>query len=59
MIVTNKDAPMCKLIKTKLDNPSAEPKVLLEHDPDRRLEAVIPFANDKFIAMYMEKVHVS
>lgn len=46
------------LIKIQLKDPSKR-QILLEHDPKRRLEYVIPFAGDKFIAMYLEDVHVS
>jgi len=60
LIVTNKDAPMCKLIKIKLSSGEKDPstwKTIVEHDSKRRLECIIPFAKDKFLALYLEDVH--
>lgn len=61
MIITNRDAPMRKLIKVKFgkSEDSANWKVMIDHDPKKKLEAVIPFAGDKFMALFLEDVHVS
>jgi len=60
LVVVNKDAPMCKLVKVKFavgGNDPSKWQTILEHDSKRRLEEIIPFAKDKFIAIYLEDVH--
>lgn len=59
MIVTNRDAPLNKLVKVDLSNAEDPTKweTLIEHNEKRLLECIVPFGKNKFLALYLEDVH--
>ncbi|KAI6223442.1 Prolyl endopeptidase [Aphelenchoides besseyi] len=60
LILTNKDAPMAKLIRIKLNVAEKDPstwKTIVPEDTKRRLEYVIPFAHDKMLLIYGQDAH--
>ncbi|KAI6211297.1 Prolyl endopeptidase [Aphelenchoides besseyi] len=60
LILTNKDAPMAKLVRIKLNVAEKDPsswKTIVPEDTKRRLEYVIPFAHDKMLLIYGQDAH--